>query len=369
MRNEAERLLQILTDAPGVSGHEDPVRKIFHDELATSKNHHFETDHSGCVLCTRDGEEDEAPRVMITAHMDEVGFMVQNITTEGFLQFVPLGGWWPHTVLAQGMNVINRDGKPIPGCVASIPPHQLGPEGGKKVMELDKMFIDVGASSREEAQEKLGIQLGCSIVPATKFQRLANEDLLMAKAFDNRVGMALLVQAMQNLASESLPNQWLGVATVQEELGCRGAVTAAALAKPDVALVLEGPPADDTPGMNRKDTQGALGGGVQIRIMDPNALSSSRLVDLVQDVAKDSGIKHQLTVRRGGGTDARSFQLHGLGVPSIVLGVPSRYIHSHHSIIHIDDYLETLKLIERLATSLDKAAVDSLTRFLENDGP
>ena len=322
MRAEALRLLKSFTEAHGAPGHEDQVRQIFHEELKAHAGYVFATDRSGSVLCSRGGDASDGPRVMITAHMDEVGFMVQRITKDGFLRFVPLGGWWGHTVLAQAVTVRTSGGREITGCVASVPPHQLGADARSKVMELDSMCIDVGAMSREQVTDEFGIQLGDSIVPATKFRTMANEDLVMAKAFDNRVGMSLLVQAMQNLQGTSVPNQLLGVATVQEELGCRGAVTAAALAKPDVAIVLEGPPADDTPGMSRDEARGALGEGVQIRIMDPRALSSKRLVDFVRNVAETSGIRHQLTVQRYGGTDASSFQAYDQGVPAIVLGVP-----------------------------------------------
>jgi endoglucanase len=301
---------------------------------------------------------------MVTAHMDEVGFMVQNITADGFIQFVNLGGWWSHTVLAQGVSVLTRSGKRIAGCVASIPPHQLGADARMKVMALESMSIDVGAESRAQVTDEFGIQLGDAIVPATAFQAMAHPDRFLGKAFDNRVGMAMLTQTMQRLAGETLPNRLLGVATVQEEVGCRGARTASALAKPDVAIVLEGPPADDTPGMSRDDAQGALGAGVQIRVMDPRALSSSRLVKFVLDQAKAAGIKHQVTVRRGGGTDASAIHLHDLGVPSIVLGVPVRYIHSHHSILQITDYQEGLKLVEQVVRALDADAVGGLIDFL-----
>lgn len=364
MRDEAERLLQQFTEAPGVSGHEEVVRRLFLDELRSAEDVSFDCDHSGCVMASRSGDAAESPRVMLTAHMDEVGFMVQNITKDGFIQFVPLGGWWPHTVLAQGVIIRNSQGVSVPGCVASVPPHQLGEGAASKVMALDKMSIDVGAESREQAMETFGIQLGDPIVPATRFQRLAHPDRFLGKAFDNRVGMALLTQALQRASGRALPNRLLGVATVQEELGCRGAVTAAALAKPDVAIVLEGPPADDTPGMARDDAQGILGAGAQIRIMDPRALSHRKLTEFVLAQAEAAEVKHQVTVRRGGGTDASSFQLHNLGVPSIVIGVPVRYIHSHHGIVDIRDYLEVLRLIEAIIAALDGEAMKGLVDFL-----
>lgn len=294
-REEAERLLQRFSEAPGVSGREEEVRRIFREEVDSAGNHVWSADRSGCLMASCEGEDDKEeenrPRVMLTAHMDEVGFMVQNITKHGFIEFVPLGGWWEHTVLGQGVNVMNGKGELIPGCVASIPPHQLDDSAQSRVMKLEQMSVDVGAESRKQVMEEMGIQLGDVIVPATWFQRLAHPDRFLGKAFDNRVGMAALTQTLQRMAKKRLGVQLLGVATVQEELGCRGAKTAAALARPDLALVLEGPPADDTPGMSREDAQGSLGGGPQIRIMDPRALSSRRLVDYVVACAREAGIR------------------------------------------------------------------------------
>lgn len=364
MRARALSLLQELTDAPGAPGNEDAIRKIIHRELNKGARHSFETDRSGNLLCRRSGESPASPRVMITAHMDEVAFMVQNITDDGFIQFVPLGGWWAHVIVAQAMHVVTRDGRMIPGCISSTPPHFLPDEAKKKLLDVEQMFLDVGGSSRRQVEEDMGIRLGDSIVPATRFQEMAAPDHFMAKAFDNRVGVASLIQAMEDLAEETLPCQVLGVATVQEELGCRGAVTAAALAKPEFAIILEGPPADDTPGFKKSECQGALGKGVQIRVMDPSALSSRSLVDFAVTTAQANGIPHQLTVRRGGGTDAKSFQFYGLGVPCVVLGVPSRYIHCHHSIIHLADYLAVLELTTAMLRAFNGDVATELTRFL-----
>lgn len=365
-RAQAERLLEAYTNAPGAPGHEDAVRRLFHEELASaSEQHAFSTDGSGSVMCRRTRDREDGPRVMLTAHMDEVGFMVQTITVEGFLRLAPLGGWWNHTLPGQGIDVITSDGASIPGCIGATPPHMLKEEDRAKVMELEMLYVDIGASSREEAMERFGVQLGDSVIPATRFTKLRNPDLLMAKAFDNRVGMALLTQLMQSHRDAALPCRLLGVATVQEEVGCRGAKTAAALARPDLALVLEGPPADDTPGANREEAQGVLGKGVQIRLLDPRAISSRRLSELAIQTAREKEIPHQVTVRRGGGTDASAIQLHDLGVPAVVLGVPARYIHSHHSIIHIDDYMAALDLVKALLERLDRETVEGLTRFLD----
>jgi len=196
------------------------------------------------------------------------------------------------------------------------------------------------------------------------FTPLAREDWFMAKAFDNRVGMAATIQAGQLLAHSLHPNRLILCGTVQEEVGLRGARSAATHAKPDVAIILEGPPADDTPGGARADCQGRLGGGVQIRMFDPSAIANPRLARLAIDTAREVGIGHQITVRRSGGTDAGAFHLANTGIPCIVLGVPARYIHSHNSIINLNDYLQLLGLTISLVRILDETTVAELTTYL-----
>lgn len=186
----------------------------------------------------------------------------------------------------------------------------------------------------------------------------------MAKAFDNRVGMAGTIQAGKALAAGARPNKIILAGTVQEEIGLRGARTAAFHSRPDVAIVLEGPPADDAPGFSRAESQGRLGGGVQIRLFDPSAIMNPRLTELAIRTAKEEGIPHQVTVRRGGGTDAGSFHLALEGIPCVVLGVPARYIHSHNSIIDVNDYLHLVSLTTALARRLDETTVKGLTRFI-----
>jgi len=359
MRTKAVSLLRELTDAHSVSGHEDEVRAIFVDELEDCGE--LSTDRNGSVFCAMAGD---GPRVMVAGHMDEVGFLVQNITPDGFLQFVAVGGWWEHNLLSQRVEILTCRGDKILGVVSSRPPHFLSDAQRRQVMTLDQMVIDVGADSRRHACETLGIGLGDPIAPCAAFTPLVREDYFMAKAFDNRVGMAGVIQAGQILAQSTHPNRLILCGTVQEEVGLRGAKTAAACAQPDVAIVLECPPADDTPGYSRSECQGMLGGGVQIRLFDPTAIANPRLARLAIAVARAEGIAHQVTVRRSGGTDAGSFHLANHGVPSIVLGVPARYIHSHNAIIDLNDYLQMLALVVALVRRLDQETVDGLVAYL-----
>jgi len=359
MRTKAITLLQELTEAHSVSGHEDEVRAIFSDELETCGE--LSTDRNGSVFCDLSGE---GPRVLIAGHMDEVGFMVQNITAEGFIQFVAIGGWWEHNLLSQRVEILTRSGEKITGVVASRPPHFLPEAQRRQVMSIEQMFIDVGVESRQQAVKELGISLGDPICPWSPFTPLAKEDLFMAKAFDNRVGMAGTIQAGRILAESSHPNHLVLGGTVQEEVGLRGARTAAFFTRPDVAIILEGPPADDAPGFSRADCQGRLGGGVQIRLFDPSAITNPRLGRLAIETAQAEGIPHQVTVRRTGGTDAGAFHQANEGIPCIVLGVPARYIHSHNAIIDLNDYLHLVSLTVALVRRLDEEAVEGLTRYL-----
>lgn len=359
MRSKALSLLEELTDAHSVSGHEDEVRAIFVDELEGCGE--LSTDRNGSVFCDAGGE---GPRVLVAGHMDEVGFLVQNITPDGFIQFVPVGGWWEHTLLAQRVQVRTREGRKILGVVASKPPHFLSENQRRQVLGLPQMFIDVGASSRQEAERDFGIALGDPIAPLAGFSAMAREDFYMAKAFDNRVGMAGAIQSGLLLAGEERSNRLIIGGTVQEEVGLRGARTAAHFIKPDVAIVLEGPPADDTPGLPRSECQGRLGHGVQIRLFDTSAIGNPRLAQLAVETARDEGIPHQVSVRRSGGTDAGSIHLANDGVPCVVLGVPARYIHSHNAIIDLNDHLHMVALAVALARRLDASAIGGLTRFL-----
>jgi endoglucanase len=359
MQKEAVRLLKGLTEAQSVPGHEEEVRAVFLRELDGCGE--ISGDRTGSVLCEM-GER-EGPRVLVAGHMDEVGFLVQSLTMDGFLKFVPVGGWWPHTLLAQRVTVRTAEGCRVPGVIGSTPPHFL-PEGQRKqLMSIEQMFIDVGAGSRDEV-EALGIGIGDPVAPWVSFEPLACEGRFMAKAFDNRVGMAGAIQTGRRLSGKAHPNRLIVAGSVQEEMGLRGARTLARVARPDVAIVLEGPPADDTPGFPPAERQGRLGGGVQIRAFDPSAIMNPRLVRFVEETACAEGIAHQITVRRSGGTDAGAFHLSGEGVPSVVLGVPARYIHSHNAIIDIDDYLGMLALVEALVARLDDDAVKELTGWV-----
>ena len=358
MATKSETLLKRFTEAHGPSGFEGEVREIFVKELEGVGR--FSTDRTGSVVCDLGGK---GPRVMLEAHMDEVGFRVQSIGPKGFLQLIAVGGWWPHVVLAQQLVVKTKKGKKIVGVVGSKPPHFLPEAERSRVMSLESMFVDVGATSREEVAA-MGIRVGDPVAPRTSFEPMGRKGRYLSKAFDNRVGMAAVVEAGQKLGRLKRSNRVLLAGSVQEEIGLRGARTLARHAKPDVAVILEGTPADDTPGFRPDESQATVEGGVQIRMHDPSAIMNPRLAELAVETAEKEKIPHQLAVRRGGGTDAGEMHLSGEGVPSVVLGVPARYIHSHNSIIDLADYRAMVDLSVALIRRLTARQATKLVEYL-----
>lgn len=323
-----KELLERCSNAAGVSGFEGAIRRLVAEELQDFCT--MRDTVAGNVVAERVSAVEGAPRVALLAHMDEVGFMVQGVTPDGFLMLVPLGGWWNHTLPSQRVRVHSMQGVAVPGQIGTRPPHLL-PEGQRhQVMPMESLFVDVGASCAEEV-EALGIAPGCAVSPDVQLQPLAVPHRWMGKAFDNRAGVYCMLETMRRLAGEALPCTLQAVGTVQEEVGTRGAK--ALQPAPDLAIVLEGPPADDTFGQSALCRQGVLGQGVQVRLFDPTNITPPVLAQRVLALAQEEGIACQPTVRRSGGTDAAASYLNWQGAPAIVLGVPTRYIHSHNGIL------------------------------------
>ncbi len=296
--------------------------------------------------------------------MDEVGLIVQTIMDDGLIRFLVLGGWWAHTLLAKRVRIRTRQGVEIPGVIGAKPPHFLSEAEREKVMKIEDMFIDVGARDAAEVQA-FGIRIGDAIVPDSPFVRMRNPDLLLSKAFDDRAGLSLVVHAALETAKISHPNTIIFAGTVQEEVGTRGAKAAAASVNPDLAIVAEGAPADDLPGAGREERQAAVGSGPQIRFMDSSAIMNREFTQFVIDTAEKNGIPCQLAVRRRGGTDAAPIHLHASGVPTVVIAVPSRYVHTHNTIIDTSDYVSALKLILKLIETIDENTAARIGSFYD----
>ncbi len=258
-------------------------------------------------------------------------------------------------VLGQRLLIKTRKGDVL-GVVGSKPPHELLDEDRKKVMDIKAMYIDVGAASDWDVRKKLDIRPGDPILPDSAFAQMANPDLLLAKAWDNRIGCAMVVETLRRLANTPHPNTVFGVATVQEEVGLRGAQTSAYKVNPDVAFALDVGIAHDTPGTEGDEK---LGGGPLMTVYDATSIPNRGLFDLVVDTAKKVKVNIQFEAIERGGTDAGRFHVNAQGVPSVSMGVPARYIHSHVSIISRRDFEDSVKLLVAIVKRLDKKMVTS----------
>ncbi|MBE0447231.1 MAG: M42 family metallopeptidase [Actinobacteria bacterium] len=353
--SDSIQLLEELVNATGVSGFESEIREVIRRQLEPFTS--IEIDNLGSIIAEKTGVAGE-PRIMIAGHMDEIGLMTSFISKDGFVRFQPLGGWWDQVMLAQRVIVKGSKGD-VPGVIGSKPPHLLSPEERKKVVEIKDMFIDIGASSDGEVRE-MGVRPGDPIVIDSPFTRMKKDNMLMGKAMDDRVGCAVFVEVIKRLKDVEHPNTVFGVGTVQEEVGLRGAKTSAEFIDPDVAFAAEVSIAGDTPGVRENEAQAKLGKGPAIVVLDGSLIPNIKLRDLVVQTAEENEIPHQFQAGTRGGTDAGRIHLHGIGVPSLVIGVPTRYIHSSIAVIDHSDFENTVKLMVEVIRRLDSDRVKNL---------
>jgi len=355
-----EELLKQLVEASGIPGHEEEVHDIVRSHLQQFGE--IGHDKLGSLICEKQGKAKE-PRVMLVAHMDELGFMVSHITKEGFIKFVTLGGWWEHVLLAQRVAIKTRK-SPVVGVIGAKPPHLLSDEERKRLVDKDNMYIDIGATSQEEVAEA-NVRIGDPVVPISEFIKLTSSRAYMAKAFDDRVGCATMISTLHRLADTSHPNAAFAVATVQEEVGLRGATTSVEMVSPHVAIVLEGTAANDVPGMAREgEATFRLGSGPIVTFYRDDMIPNLRLRDLVAETAQKHNIPMQARVGGiRGKTDGAVIHLYKSGVPTVVISLPLRHTHSHNGIIHRDDFDHTVELLTKTVQALDKNTVSNLTSW------
>ena len=297
--------------------------------------------------------------LMVAGHLDEVGFIVTKIDNNGFLKFTPIGGWWNQVMLSQKVTITTDEGKKIRGIIGSKPPHVLSPEERKKTIDMKEMFIDIGVKSKKEA-EQFGIEIGNMVTPYSEFETLANQKYLTAKAFDNRYGCALAIDVLQNLKNEAIDINLMAGANVQEEVGLRGAKVAANKIKPDLAIAVDVAIAYDTPGMSGQVSDTAIGNGPVVIIMDASNIGHVGFTKHIKDVAKKHNITVQLDTTAGGGTDAGSIHVANEGTPTVSIGVALRYMHSNVSVLHTDDYKNSVALVTEIVKSLNNDVVDQI---------
>ena len=342
---ELKELLARLAEARGISGYEGAVREIVEEELREYVDE-IRTDKLGNLIASKSGK---SPSVMIAAHLDEIGLMVKHIEPEGFLRFSTIGGWFDQTLLNQRVVLQpqpeGEGGDIVYGVIGSKPPHRMKKEEREKVIKAEDMFIDIGAKSEEEVS-KLGITIGTPVIIDRQFTPLIN-DRVTCKAFDNRSGVAVMIEALRRVNTEF---EVYAVGTVQEEVGLKGARTSAFELNPDVAIAIDTDIAGGHPGIEKKDTTVELDKGPVITVSDASGrgiITPPAVLKWLKDTASRYNIQYQLSVSEGGTTDATAIHLTRSGIPTGVIGVPTRYIHSPVELLSLKDLDKCAELIAR----------------------
>ncbi len=349
------KMIQEFADAFGPSGFEDDVLKVarsYASNLGT-----IEEDCMRNLYIYRKENTGNKPVLMLDAHSDEVGFMVHSIKPNGTLRFVTIGGWNKNALSSSKVLVRNANGEYLPGIIAAKPVHFMSAAektGGN--IEISNLVIDIGAMSYEDAVHNFQIRIGEPVVPATQFAYDEKRDVMFGKGFDCRIGCAVLIEALHRLADTELPCDVVGVLSSQEEVGERGCMVSVKHVKPDVAIVLEGCPADDTFTENYA-IQTALKKGPMIRFMDTSIICSPRFQRYAIDLAESKGLALQTSVREGGGNDGAVINTALDGIPVIVAGVPVRYIHSMNCMTSCYDFEATVKFVVELIKSLSEDVI------------
>lgn len=350
-------LLERLSNAFGPPGFEEPVRKIMVDEMKPYTTG-LRFDGMGSIIAEQGSS---GPRVMVDAHMDELGGMIRRITPSGFLSMQMLGGWFDQALVDQRWVILGSKG-PVYAVTGIRDVHVAGAEERSRVFPRDSVFLDVGAKSADEVRQ-MGIEPGDPVAPDSPFRILNGTGNYLGKAWDDRVGCAALIEAMRRLQSSSHPNHILYAITTQEEVGLRGAHTAADAIKADLAISLEGGVAGDAPAGHPEETQAKLGGGPGIFLFDTSELPNRKLVAFTKQTAAANNIPLQLDLVAGYGDDSAELQKSNGGVPTVNLVIPVRYTHAHNGIMNRRDFDQEVELLVNMLEHLDAATVQKIRDF------
>lgn len=348
------QLIEKLCNCRGASGFEDEVLLIAREYLKEVAD--FEEDSMRNLYIKPRYNKGNRPTVLLDAHSDEVGFMVQAIKPDGTLRFIPIGGWNDKSLPSSKVQIRTKTGY-ISGVIGAQPPHITTAEQRNAPLSYNNLFIDIGACSSQEA-EAFGVEVGAPVVPLSPFEYDTKHGIMHGKAFDDRLGVAALLKCIKNLAKTPLTVDILGVISSQEEVGERGITAAMHRIKADAAICFEGCPADDTSAPEYM-VQDKLHGGVMLRHMDATVICTPRFTSFARKVADENGIKIQMAVRSGGGNNGAYIISANGGTPVIVAGIPVRYIHSFNCIAAEDDFYSTVKLGEKLCESLTAEVIKS----------
>lgn len=344
------QMIETLSNAFGPSGFEEEVVSVV---KSYAKDFDVEVDLMNNVYLSLKSNTGNRPVILLDAHLDEVGFMVQSIHSNGLIAIAPLGGWVPTNVPAHTVIIKNHLGEKIKGIVTSKPPHFMSEKEKNTPLELETLLIDVGVTSRAEVIDGFGIQVGDPIAPDVQFHHNTQNNILFGKAFDNRLGCAAVIETLLRLNTiKNLNFDVVGALASQEEVGTRGAYVTSQMVKPDYAIVFEGSPADDLY-FDGFSAQCVLKKGVQIRHLDASYVSHARLISFAKTIAVQEKIATQSAVRRKGSTNAGRIHMQGKAVPVLVLGMPSRYVHTHYNYSALFDVEETIRLAVEVISNFD----------------
>ena len=340
----------------GISAHEEKIAEAIKKSLNNLPNLIFERDGLGSLAVIKKTNPN-APTISFTCHMDEVGFMVTKIDKYGFIKFSPIGGWWGHVVLGQVLTITTSDGKEIKGVVGSTPPHLLSNEKMKTVIKISDMFLDIGASKKEEVL-KIGINIGDQITPCVTPWQTVNKDRIFAKAHDNRASVVAGIEVMKALENIDHESNVIFVASVQEEVGLRGAKTSSFKWTPDVAFAIDVTIAHDTPGV--KDRSSEINTGAALSMFDSYIIANPKLFKMVEKIAKKYKIDYTYDSLVAGGTDAGEIHMAKDGVITMTLSIPSRYMHSHYSMVSAHDVQAVVDVIVNFIKDFNQEKLSSL---------
>lgn len=345
-------LIRKLSNAHGVSGFEDEVRELIKKEVEGYADE-IRVDRLGNLIATKNGNERS---VMLTAHMDEIGFVVKKIEDKGFIRFAPIGGWFSQIALAQRVVLYGK--RKVYGVIGCKPPHVMKDEERKKAIEISDMFIDVGAKSKEEVLN-LGIEIGTPIAIDREVALLAN-NRITGKAFDDRIGVAVAIESFKKCKCPATVHL---VATVQEEVGLKGARCSAYALSPDLGIAIDSCVSTDFPGSEGVHMDVSLGKGPVITIVDASGrglIVSQRVLRWLRETAEKNGIPYQLEVAEGGTTDASAINLTKEGIPAGVISVPARYVHSPVEVVDLNDVNWAVDLVVK--------ALENANSYFEVEG-
>ena len=354
--DQTKALLKELSNAPAPSGYEEAVRAIMVREFKPYGKVSF--DGLGSVIVENGAS---GPRIMLDAHMDELGGAVRRATSEGFVTMQMLGGWLDEALPGQRWVIIGSKG-PVRAVSIIRDVHVTPADERAKPFSRDHLFLDLGVRTAGEVAA-LGVEPGDPVVPDSAFDELNGSGRYVGKAWDDRVGCAVIIEALKRLSSEGHPNQLFVAATTQEEVGLRGAHTAAEVIRPEIGIAIEGGMAGDQPGTHPDETNGRLGGGPDLFLYDSSAIPNRRLVSLLRETAAKTGVPVQLDLVQGYGDDSAEMQKAAGGAPTLNIGVPVRYMHVHNGIMDRKDFDQTVELVVALIKRLDAPTVAHLRDF------